>query len=145
MPPKNESTNKKETESSYSDFWSNLINAKASILRKAHAVVQWKPVFSPSVKNWIQISGIRENLPNENLPKIHSGTICRIIFGKLSSTFGKLGFDKLSRKRFLFLRSVQNRLGSSNLIWGHIRCMHIRPHRRKDQLQLRSLRDLPSR
>ena len=28
------------------------------------------------------------------------------------------------------------------LMWGHIRCMHTRPHRRKDQLPLRSLRDL---
>ena len=28
------------------------------------------------------------------------------------------------------------------LMWGHIRCMHARPHRRKDQLPLRSLRDL---
>ena len=28
---------------------------------------------------------------------------------------------------------------------GHIRCMHARPHRRKDQLPLRSLRDLRSR
>ena len=27
----------------------------------------------------------------------------------------------------------------------HIRCMHARPHRRKDQLPLRSLRDLRSR
>ena len=26
------------------------------------------------------------------------------------------------------------------LMWGHIRCMHARPHRRKDQLPLRSLR-----
>ena len=25
---------------------------------------------------------------------------------------------------------------------GHMRCMHARPHRRKDQLPLRSLRDL---
>ena len=25
---------------------------------------------------------------------------------------------------------------------GHIRCMHARPHRRKDQLPQRSLRDL---
>ena len=31
-------------------------------------------------------------------------------------------------------------------VWyvGHIRCMHARPHRRKDQLPLRSLRDLRS-
>ena len=28
---------------------------------------------------------------------------------------------------------------------GHMRCMHARPHRRKDQLPLRSLRDLRSR
>ena len=28
---------------------------------------------------------------------------------------------------------------------GHMRCMHARPHHRKDQLQLRSLRDLRSR
>ena len=29
-------------------------------------------------------------------------------------------------------------------MWGHIPCMHARPHRRKDQLPLRSLRDLRS-
>ena len=28
---------------------------------------------------------------------------------------------------------------------GNIRCMHARPHRRKDQLPLRSLRDVRSR
>ena len=28
---------------------------------------------------------------------------------------------------------------------GHMRCMHAHPHRRKDQLPLRSLRDLRSR
>ena len=28
---------------------------------------------------------------------------------------------------------------------GHMRCMHARPHRRKEQLPLRSLRDLRSR
>ena len=28
---------------------------------------------------------------------------------------------------------------------GHMRCMHARPHRRKDQLPLRSLRGLRSR
>ena len=28
---------------------------------------------------------------------------------------------------------------------GHMRCMHARPHRRKDQLPLRSLRDIRSR
>ena len=31
------------------------------------------------------------------------------------------------------------------MICGHIRCMHARPHRRKDQLPLRLLRDLRSR
>ena len=43
-------------------------------------------------------------------------------------------------------------LGSKNilgtfphLIWGHILCMHAHPHRRKDQLPLRLLRDLRSR
>ena len=30
-------------------------------------------------------------------------------------------------------------------MWGHIRCMHTRPHRCKDQLPLRSLRVLRSR
>ena len=43
--------------------------------------------------------------PKYNLPKIDSGRICRIIFGKLF-TFGKLGFGKLSRIRFLLLRSA---------------------------------------
>ena len=28
------------------------------------------------------------------------------------------------------------------LMWGYIRCMHARPHRRKDQLPLRSLSGL---
>ena len=93
-------------------------------------------------------SRIPDNLPKDNMPKIDSGTICRIIFGKLFFTFGKLGFGKLSfRKlsciRFLLLRSVYNRLGTSpHLIWGHIRCMHARPRRRKDQLPLRSPPDL---
>ena len=32
-----------------------------------------------------------------------------------------------------------------HLLCRHIRCMHARPHRRKDQLLLRSLRDLRSR
>ena len=30
-------------------------------------------------------------------------------------------------------------------MWGHKWCMHSRPHRHKDQLPLRSLRDLRSR
>ena len=82
----------------------------------------------------------------DNLLKIDSGTICRIILGKLSCTFRKLGFGKMSRIRFVLLRSVRNRLGTSpHLIWGHIRCMQARPHRRKDQLPLRLLRDLRSR
>ena len=34
---------------------------------------------------------------------------------------------------------------SENINVGHMRCMHARPHRRKDQLPLRSLRDLGSR
>ena len=34
---------------------------------------------------------------------------------------------------------------SENINVGHMRCMHARPHRRKDQLPLRSLRDLRSR
>ena len=34
---------------------------------------------------------------------------------------------------------------SKNRNVGHIRCMHARPHRRKDQLPLRPLRDLRSR
>ena len=40
----------------------------------------------------------------------------------------------------------KNNLGTfSHLIWGHILCMHSHPHHRKDQLPLRSLRDLHSR
>ena len=34
---------------------------------------------------------------------------------------------------------------SENINVGHMLCMHARPHHRKDQLPLRSLRDLCSR
>ena len=42
-----------------------------------------------------------------------------------------------SRNKYVNSRKYQNA--------GHMRCMHARPHRRKDQLPLRSLRDLRSR
>ena len=42
-----------------------------------------------------------------------------------------------SRNKYVNSRKYQN-------AW-HMRCMHARPHRRKDQLPLRSLRDLRSR
>ena len=86
--------------------------------------------------------------------KIGYGTICRkTVCRKLTQgqfaenyfSFGKLSFGKLSRIRFLLLRSVENRLNTSpSLIWGHIRCMHARPHRRKDQLPLRLLQWIES-
>ena len=42
--------------------------------------------------------------------------------------------------------SVKTVLGTfPHLTWDHKRCMHARPHRRKDQLPLRSLCDLRSR
>ena len=53
----------------------------------------------------------------------------------------------------IFVDFTRNKiLGSKNnsgtfpqLIWGHTLCMQAHPHRRKDQLPLRSLRDLRSR
>ena len=67
----------------------------------------------PSNKNTNQQTTHTSHYPRirDNLPKTESGTICPIIFGKLSFTFGKLSFGKLSfgklsRIRFLLPRSV---------------------------------------
>ena len=50
---------------------------------------------------------------------------------------------KFGRNNFL---SSENILGTfPHVIWGHILCIQAHPHRRKDQLPLRSLRDLRSR
>ena len=43
---------------------------------------------------------IRDNLTKDSSPKIDSGTICRIISGKLSLTFGKLSLTLRKRGRF---------------------------------------------
>ena len=75
---------------------------------------------------------------------------CRNVFGAetssqqvkdVSATFCDF-FLLLKNKFSLFVNVSQNFQYFPLLMWGHIRCMHARPHRRKDQLPLRSLRDL---
>ena len=56
----------------------------------------------------------------------------------LSQVTTKLGqLHSNSRNKYVNSRKYHN--------MGHMRCMHARPHRRKDQLPLRSIRDLRSR
>ena len=75
---------------------------------------------------------------------------CRNVFGAetssqqvkdVSATFCDF-FWLLKNKFLLFVNVSQNFQYFPLLMWGHIRCMHARPHRRRDQLPLRSLRDL---
>ena len=48
-------------------------------------------------------------------------------------------FDLFTATRFFAPAKRLNILGTFlHLIWDHILCMHARPHRRKDQLLLRS-------
>ena len=68
---------------------------------------------------------------------------------------GYLFIKNKADKETTYLRCYQNKQKgkfntyglseSENINVGHMRCMHARPHRRKDQLPLRSLRDLRSR
>ena len=64
----------------------------------------------------------------------------------------KMAGTKMGRGKGIIVYGTLNSNNSEYLILtyhipnvGHIRCMHARPHRRKDQLPLRSLRDLRSR
>ena len=57
------------------------------------------------------------------------------ILGQVTTKLGQLHSN--SRNKNVNSRKYHN--------VGHMRCMHARPHRRKDQLPLRSLRDLRSR
>ena len=90
-------------------------NAKTAMVGSiAHAWVTHKKNLSPWKEQNLCIFSVtlaqwtRDNLPKDNFPKNESGKICRLIFGKLSFTFGKLAFGKLglgnmSRIRFLLL------------------------------------------
>ena len=57
------------------------------------------------------------------------------ILGQVTTKLSQL--DSNSRNKYVNSRKYHN--------VGHMRCMHARPHRRKDQLPLRLLRDLRSR
>ena len=57
------------------------------------------------------------------------------ILSQVTTKLGQLNTN--SRNKYVNSRKNHN--------VGHMRCMHARPHRRKDQLTLRSLRDLRSR
>ena len=61
-------------------------------------------------------------------------------------------FSRTDLSRILVEISRIKILGSKNilgtfphLIWGHLLCKYNHPHRRKDHLPLRLLRDIPSR
>ena len=57
--------------------------------------------------------------------------------GKGVIVYGTPNSNNNNSEYFILTYHIPNR--------GNIRCMHARPHRRKDQLPLRSLRDLCSR
>ena len=64
--------------------------------------------------------------------------------------FGKRCFDKnmaadVSAKKYAETSQANNVCRNVSYQKWHILCIHARPHRRKDQLQLRSIRDLRSR
>ena len=68
---------------------------------------------------------------------------CRIFFR--ASEFGKVGIEIQQSGKSSCLHLQKQTFCERKYNVGHIRCMHARPHRRKDQLPLRSLRDLRSR
>ena len=58
----------------------------------------------------------------------------------------EVGGTRITSKRGITSKIVQNLfITFPLLIWGHKRCMHALPHRRKYQRPLQSLRDLRSR
>ena len=61
-------------------------------------------------------------------------------------SFGLTIFSQVTTKLSQLHSNSRNKyVNSRKYHVGHMRCMHARPHRRKDQLPLRSLRDLRSR
>ena len=90
---------------------------------------------SENIKMWGICGGLPVTWLNTIWLNFFVGSFGLKILSQVTTKLSQLHSN--SRNKYVNSRKYQNA--------GHMRCMHGRPHRRKDQLPLRSLRDLRSR
>ena len=98
----------------------------------------------PNLRISEEMLGMKQRIDLKWLPNTWLNTIWLNFF---LESFGLKIFSQVTTKLSQLHSNSRNKYVNSRKYHnvGHMRCMHARPHRREDQLPLRSLRDLRSR